>query len=100
MNLCAVIRHSTELHQERVDRHDGRAFGSTQSGNRSCRTTRGSDPTWCEERVTPSSLMPLPTGKRGSRSEDTSPSSTARDATGTSTVRLRVTWRKSAYFAL
>ena len=34
-------------------------------------TTRGSDPAWSEERVTPSSLMPLLTGKRGSSSTDT-----------------------------
>ena len=44
--------------------------------------------------------MPLLTGKRGSRSADTSSSSTAREAIGTSTVRLRVICWKSAYLAL
>ena len=61
---------------------------------------RGSGSTSSEDRVTPSSRMPLLTGKSGSRSADTSSSSTARDATGTSTVRLRVICRKSAYLAL
>ena len=40
------------------------------------------------------------TGKSGSVSAKTSPSSMARDATGSSTVRLRVICWKSAYLAL
>jgi hypothetical protein len=44
--------------------------------------------------------MPLLTGNSGSRSADTSSSSTSRDETGTSTVRLRVSCWKSAYLAL
>src|SRR5262249_55896883 len=82
------------------DRLPGEHVASPQIGRRSWRSTPASVSAASDESVTPSSRMPLPTGKSGPRSSDTMASIAARDASGASTVRLRVTCRKSAYLAL